>query len=60
MRKSIIIIIAVFLNMAAFSQAKKPTIMVVPSDVWCIQNNFSSTYDNQGVQETIPDYNRAL
>ena len=46
--------------MAAFSQAKKPTIMVVPSDVWCIQNNFSSTYDNQGVQETIPDYNRAL
>lgn len=60
MRKSIIIIIALFLNMAAFSQAKKPTIMVVPSDVWCVQNNFSSTYDNQGVQETIPDYNRAL
>lgn len=60
MRKSIVIIIALFLNMAAFSQAKKPTIMVVPSDVWCVQNNFSSTYDNQGVQETIPDYNRAL
>ena len=60
MRKNIIIIIAVFLNMAAFGQAKKPTIMVVPSDVWCVQNNFSSTYDNQGVQETIPDYNKAL
>jgi hypothetical protein len=43
-----------------FGQAKKPTIMVVPSDVWCVQNNFSSTYDNQGVSETIPDYVRAL
>lgn len=60
MRKSIIIIIAVFLSMAAFGQAKKPTIMVVPSDVWCVQNNFSSTYDNQGVREIVPDYTRAL
>ncbi len=25
-----------------------------------MQNNFSSSYDNQGVQETIPDYTRAL
>lgn len=60
MKKSSITIIAVLLSMTAFGQAKKPTIMVVPSDVWCVQNNFSSTYDNQGVQETIPDYNRAL
>lgn len=43
-----------------FGQAKKPTIMVVPSDVWCVQNNYSSVYDNQGIQEIIPDYYRAL
>lgn len=34
--------------------------MVVPSDVWCVQNNYSSVYDNQGIQEIIPDYYRAL
>lgn len=60
MKRNIIIIIAVFLSIAALGQAKKPTIMVVPSDVWCVQNSFSSTYDNQGVRETIPDYSWAL
>lgn len=60
MKRNIIIIIAVFMSVAALGQAKKPTIMVVPSDVWCVQNSFSSTYDNQGVRETIPDYARAL
>lgn len=43
-----------------FSQAKKPTIMVVPSDVWCTQNNFMTKFDNQGTEERIPDYKRAL
>ena len=60
MRKSIFTIFLVLMCMAVFGQAKKPTIMVVPSDVWCVQNDFSSTYDNQGVSETVPDYVRAL
>lgn len=41
-------------------QEKKPTIMVVPSDVWCVQNGFTQTYENQGVTETVPDYVKAL
>ena len=60
MKKSIITFIAIMACIAVFGQAKKPTIMVVPSDVWCIQNNFSTTYNNQGVKETVPDYTRAL
>ena len=60
MRRSIITIIAVCVCATVFGQAKKPTIMVVPSDVWCVQNNFTTTYDNQGISETIPDYARAL
>lgn len=60
MKKSIVTIIMVLFCMTVFGQAKKPTIMVVPSDVWCVQNDFSTTYDNQGVQETISDYTRAL
>ncbi|MCF8272706.1 MAG: DUF6175 family protein [Flavobacteriaceae bacterium] len=42
------------------AQAKKPTIMVVPSDNWCITNGFVLEFDNQGTTETIPDYKRAF
>jgi hypothetical protein len=48
------------LSLLASGQAKKPTIMVVPSDVWCTQNNYMMNYDNQGTQVRIPDYKRAL
>jgi hypothetical protein len=44
----------------AFSQAKKPTIMVVPSDLWCNKNGFLSEYDNQGSKTKVPDYKEAL
>jgi len=44
----------------AFSQAKKPTIMVVPSDVWCNQNGYMQEFDNQGTKVKVPDYKKAL
>lgn len=44
----------------AFSQAKKPTIMVVPSDLWCIKNGYVSEFDNQGTKIKVPDYKKAL
>mgnify|MGYP001241994133 FL=1 len=43
-----------------FGQAKKPTIMVVPSDNWCIKNGYFMEYDNQGTTIKIPDYKKAL
>ena len=43
-----------------FGQAKKPTIMVVPSDNWCVQNNYTETYDNLGKLVVVPDYVAAL
>ena len=43
-----------------FPQAKKPTLMVVPSDAWCIQNGYATTYDNQGIQVVLPDYQAAF
>lgn len=46
--------------MTAFPQAKKPTIMVVPSDNWCVQNGYTQTYDNQGRSMRVPDYRKAL
>lgn len=45
---------------AASAQAKKPTLMVVPADAWCVANGYTTTYDNQGTAVTVPDYQRAL
>ena len=39
---------------------KKPTIMVVPSDAWCIKEGFYSEYDNLGVVQKFPNYRQAL
>ncbi|MBL4670096.1 MAG: hypothetical protein JKY30_12655 [Flavobacteriales bacterium] len=44
----------------AFGQAKKPTLMVVPSDVWCSKNGYMMEFDNQGTKIKIPDYKKAL
>lgn len=47
-------------SLSAMSQAKKPTLMVVPSDAWCKEHGFEQTFDNQGTMEQIPDYKAAL
>lgn len=61
MKKTSLFLCALLIGVtAAFSQAKKPTIMVVPSDVWCNQNGFVIQFNNQGAWETLPDYNLAL
>lgn len=47
-------------SLSSFAQEKKPTIMIVPSDNWCVQRFFTSTYNNQGVNVKVPDYQRAF
>ncbi len=47
-------------SVLSFAQAKKPTLMVVPSDAWCIQNGYVLTFDDQGSTVRIPDYKRAF
>ncbi len=58
--KSLFLLLAMFLTVTTFGQAKKPTLMVVPSDAWCYQNGYMVDYDNQGVVKKIPDYSSAL
>lgn len=60
MKKLLIISAAIMLTASVFGQAKKPTIMVVPSDRYCIANGYSMTFDNQGTQTVLPDYKKAL
>jgi hypothetical protein len=43
-----------------FGQAKKPTIMVLPSDNWCEQRYFMTEFDNQGTKQRVPDYKLAF
>ena len=42
------------------AQAKKPRLMVVPSDVWCNENGYTMKFDNMGTEEIVPDYKRAI
>lgn len=44
----------------SFGQAKKPTIMVLPSDLWCNTNGFMMEFDNQGTKVKIPNYKKAF
>ncbi len=34
--------------------------MVLPSDVYCIKRGYVTTFDNQGTEQKLPDYKRAL
>ena len=46
--------------LASSGQAKKPTLMVVPSDTWCIENGFTKQLQIDGETKTVPDYEEAL
>lgn len=60
LEKIILTIIAVITVSLSYSQAKKPTLMVVPSDVWCFKNGYMMEFDNQGTIVKIPDYKKAF
>ena len=62
MKRILSLIIAVFTCSAVLfaQQAKKPKLMVVPSDAWCIEKGYVQTYDNMGMTQTIPNYSAAL
>lgn len=60
MKNALTLFIALLLTANSFGQARKPTIMVVPSERFCIANGYSVTYDNQGTQTVLPDYRKAL
>lgn len=51
---------SLFVCATLFAQAKKPTIMVVPSDNWCVQNGYVQKFDNMGTEMILPDYRAAL
>lgn len=54
------VILMTVCSFAVYGQAKKPTLMVVPSDAWCKERGFEQAFDNQGTTEMLPDYKAAV
>lgn len=60
MRKIGLFIFLIALAFTANSQPKKPTIMILPSDNWCTQRYFMTTFDDQGTDVKTPNYQQAF
>lgn len=46
--------------LVASAQIKKPELMVIPSDVWCISNGYYTEVENMGTTVKVPNYKQAL
>ncbi len=60
MKKFLFILLFLSSSAMLFAQAKRPTIMVVPSDFLCIQHGYVMRFDDQGTERVLPDYRMAL
>lgn len=60
MKKSIFTIALALVALIANAQIKKPELMVIPSDVWCITNGYYTEVENMGITAKVPNYKQAL
>lgn len=60
MKKSIFTLALALIAIVASAQIKKPELMVIPSDVWCITNGYYSEVENMGAIAKVPNYKQAL
>ena len=60
MKRVLLVTLLAFLSLSIFGQAKKPTIMVVPSDQYCIEKGYKMEFENMGAKQVLPDYKAAM
>ena len=60
MKKYIFTIALALVALVASAQIKKPELMVIPSDVWCISNGYYTEIENLGTTTKVPNYKQAL
>lgn len=60
MKKIVLTMVMAAFALSAFAQAKKPSIMVMPSEAWCFANGYFVIIDDQGVEKKVADYATAL
>lgn len=60
--KKLFIVFTFFISavLALAQQAKKPTIMILPSDNWCNQRYFMTNFSDQGNIVKVPNYQQAF
>lgn len=58
--KKYITLFFLIVSASIYSQAKKPTLMILPSDNWCVQRYFVQEHDNQGTKMSVPNYKQAF
>lgn len=59
--KRLVICLFIIGHTLVFAQTeKKPTLMILPSDNWCTQRYFTTTYEFQGVKTRVPNYQQAF
>ena len=58
--KNTIFALLIVLPHLLFAQAKKPTLMILPSDNWCEQRYFMTEFDNQGTKQKVPNYKQVF
>lgn len=60
MKKTLILFVITIICASVSGQAKKPTIMVVPSDAFCISKGYFTTVNLNGSEQKIPDFKKAM
>ena len=55
-----VLVLALLSVTCSFAQAKKPTIMVIPSDVWCNKNGYMTEVNSLGETVKVPNYKKAM
>jgi hypothetical protein len=60
MKKTFLSIALCIATLVSWGQAKKPIIMVVPSDIFCVSHGYTMTVDANGKSEVLPDYKKAM
>lgn len=60
MKKILLVNLFLLATILTFGQAKKPTLMIVPSDAWCNLNGYMLEFDDQGRTIKVPNYTQAF
>lgn len=55
-----ILLVILITPLSSYGQAKKPTLMILPSDNWCEQRYFMTEFNNQGIVQKVPNYKQAF
>lgn len=60
MKRLFSILVFSLVTLTIFGQARRPTIMVVPSDQYCISRGYKMEFESMGAKQTLPDYKAAM